>query len=90
MKTTLKVPDELFPRAKDAADRRGQSLEQLVATAVERELATPAQEGAGSRRQKAAIKTSRVQLEALSQRIREAWPEGVTAVEAIREQRRDL
>jgi hypothetical protein len=90
VKTTLEMPDELFRRAKAVAARRGQSLKQLVTTAVERELSTPAQEGAGSKRRKAAIDASLGELEALSRRIREAWPEGVTAVEAIREQRRDL
>ncbi len=90
MKTTLEMPDELFRRAKAVAARRGQSLKQLVTTAVERELATPAQEGAGSGRRKTAIDASLRELDALTQRIRAAWPEDVSAVEAIREQRRDL
>lgn len=90
MKTTLEMPDELFRRAKATAAKRGQSLKQLVTTAVERELAARAPERGDSRRRKAEVDASLRELESLSQRISAAWPRGVTAVEAIREQRRDL
>jgi len=90
VKITLELPDELFRRAKAVAARREQSLKELVTTAVERELDTPAHGGAGSGPGNAAIDASLVELEVLSRRIREAWPKGVTAAEAIREQRRDL
>jgi hypothetical protein len=74
MKTTLEMPDELFRRAKATAAQRGQSLKQLVTAALERELAGPALGTKSSKRK----------------RISAVWPEGVSAVDAIREQRRDL
>ena len=90
MKTTLEMPDELFRRAKTVAARRGQSLKQLVTTALERELAAPAPGIKSSRRKQAEVEASLRELERISKAISAAWPEGVSAVEAIREQRRDL
>ena len=90
MKTTLEMPDELFRRAKTMAARRGLSLKQLVATALERELAGSAPGARSSRRKQAEVATSLREFERISQEISAAWPEGVSAVDAIREQRRDL
>jgi predicted transcriptional regulator len=90
MKTTLEMPDELFRRAKTVAAKRGQSLKQLVTTALERELAGPAPGIKSSKRKQAEVEASLRELERITKEISAAWPEGVSAVEAIREQRRDL
>lgn len=90
MKTTLEMPDELFRRAKTVAARRGQSLKQLVTTALERELAGPTPGTKSSKRKQAEVEASLRKFERISKQISAAWPEGVSAVEAIREQRRDL
>jgi len=90
MKTTLEMPDELFRRAKTVAAKRGQSLKQLVTTALERELAGPAPRTKSSKRKQAEVEASLRELERITKEISAAWPEGVSAVEAIREQRRDL
>lgn len=90
MKTTLEMPDELFRRAKVTAARRGQSLKQLVTTALERELAGPAPGARFSKRKQAEVEASLREFELISKKISAAWPKRVGAVEAIREQRRDL
>lgn len=90
MKTTLEMPDKLFRRAKATAAQRGQSLKQLVTAALERELAGPAPGTKNSKRKQAEVEASLRELERITKKISAAWPEGVSAVEAIREQRRDL
>ena len=90
MKTTLEMPDELFRRAKTVAAKRGQSLKQLVTTALEHELAGPAPGIKSSKRKQAEVEASLREFERISKEISAAWPERVSAVEAIREQRRDL
>jgi hypothetical protein len=90
MKTTLEMPDELFRRAKATAAHRGQSLKQLVTVALERELAGPAPGTRNSKRKQAEIKATMRELKKITKRISVVWPEGVSAVDAIREQRRDL
>ncbi len=90
MKTTLEMPDELFRRAKTTAAQRGQSLKQLVTVALERELAGPASRPRTSKRSKAEVSAFLRELKKISKRISAVWPEGVSAVDAIREQRRDL
>ena len=90
MKTTLEMPDELFRRAKTTAAQRGQSLKQLVTVALERELAGPAPGTKPSKRKRAEVAVFLRELEKVSKRISAVWPEGVSAVDAIREQRRDL
>ena len=90
MKTTLEMPDELFRRAKTVAAKRGQSLKQLVTTALERELAGPAPGPKSSKRKLAEVAASLREFERISKQISAAWPEGISAVQAIREQRRDL
>jgi hypothetical protein len=84
------MPDKLFRRAKATAAQRGLSLKQLVTAALERELAEPAPGTKSSKRKRAEIEASLRELERISKAISAAWPEGVSAVEAIREQRRDL
>ena len=39
MKTTLELPDSLFPRAKSSATRKGQTMTAFVTSAVEAKLA---------------------------------------------------
>ena len=90
MKTTLEMPDKLFRRAKATAAQRGQSLKQLVTTALERELAGPAPAPKSSKRKRAEVEAFLRELKKISKRISAVWPEGVSAVDAIREQRRDL
>ena len=90
MKTTLEMPNELFRRAKATAAQRGQSLKQLVTVALERELAEPAPGTKDAKDKRAEIKAAMRELKKISKRIGAAWPEGVSAAEAIREQRRDL
>jgi len=88
MKTTLEMPDELFRRAKATAAQRGQSLKQLVTTALERELTGPAPGTRTSKRKRAEVEAFLRELDKISKKISAAWPEGVSAVEAVREQRR--
>jgi hypothetical protein len=88
MKTTLEMPDELFRRAKTTAAQRGQSLKQLVNVAIERELAGPAPAGKSPKRTRAEVEAFLRELKTISKQISTAWPEGVSAVDAIREQRR--
>lgn len=88
MKTTLEMPDELFRRAKTTAAQRGQSLKQLVTVALERELAGPAPGASTSKRKQAEVAAFLRELDKISKRISAVWPEGVSAVDAIREQRR--
>jgi len=88
MKTTLEMPDKLFRRAKATAAQRGQSLKQLVTAAIERELAEPAPGTKTSKRKRAEVEAFLRELDKISKKISAAWPEGVSAVEAIREQRR--
>ena len=88
MKTTLEMPDELFRRAKTTAAQRGQSLKQLVTVALERELAGPAPGARTSKRRQAEVAAFLRELKKISKRISAVWPEGVSAVDAIREQRR--
>jgi hypothetical protein len=90
MKTTLEMPDKLFRRAKATAAQRGQSLKQLVTVALERELAGLASGAKTSKRKQAEVEASLRELERITKEISAVWPEGVSAVEAIREQRRDL
>ena len=90
MKTTLEMPDELFRRAKTVAAKRGLSLKQLVTAALERELDSPAPGARSSKRKQAEVAASLREFERISTQISAAWPEGVSAVDAIREQRRDL
>jgi len=45
VKTTIEIPDPLFREAKAAAAARGESLRQLVTSALRRHLAAP--EGGG-------------------------------------------
>jgi hypothetical protein len=88
MKTTLEMPDKLFRRAKATAAQRGQSLKQLVTAALERELAGPAPGTKTSKRKQSEVEAFLRELDKISRGISAVWPEGVSAVEAIREQRR--
>lgn len=45
MKTTIEIPDPLFREAKAAAAARGESLRELVSSALRRHLAAPARGG---------------------------------------------
>ena len=88
MKTTLEMPDELFRRAKATAAQRGPSLKQLLTVAIERELAGPASGAKTSKRKRTEVGAFLRELDQISGKISAAWPDGVSAVEAIREQGR--
>ena len=90
MKTTLEMPDDLFRRAKTAAAKRGQSLKQLVTTALERELAKPSRPATSARARNARAKAWLSEFDKLSRQISGSWNSDMSAVEAIREQRREL
>jgi hypothetical protein len=90
MKTTLEMPDDLFRRAKTTAAKRGQSLKQLVTTAIEHELAKPARPAASARTRNARAQAWLSEFDELSRRISASWNSDMSAVETIREQRRDL
>lgn len=90
MKTTLEMTDELFRRVKTTAAKRGLSLKQLVTTALERELKEPAPGAQTENRKQAEVEASLREFEKISRKISAAWPAGVSAAEAVREQRRDL
>ncbi len=90
MKTTLEMPDELFRRAKTTAAKRGQSLKQLVTTALEHELSKPFKPAASAKARNARAEAWLKEFDDLSRRISAAWNSDTGAVEAIREQRREL
>ena len=90
MKTTLEMPDELFRRAKATAAQRGQSLKQLITAALQHELSKPKHAAGSARARRAQVRATMRELKKISKRISAVWPEGVSAVDAIREQRRDL
>lgn len=84
------MPDELFRRAKATAAKRGQSLKQLVTTAVEHELAKPSKPATSAKVRNARAEAWLKEFDDLSRRISAAWNSDTGAVEAIREQRREL
>ena len=88
MKTTLEMPNELFRRAKATAAQRGQSLKQLVTGALERELAEPVPGAKIAKRKRSEVEAFLRELDEISRKISAAWPQGVSAVDAVREQRR--
>ncbi len=90
MKTTLEMPDELFRRAKATAAQRGQSLKQLITAALQHELSEPKHGTGSARTRRVDVRATMRELKNISKRISAVWPEGVSAVGAIREQRRDL
>lgn len=90
MKTTLEMPDELFRRAKATAAQRGQSLKQLITAALQHELSKPKHVAGSARGRRAQARATMRELKKISKRISAVWPEGVSAVDAIREQRREL
>lgn len=83
MKTTIEMPDELFRKAKAVAALRGQSLKELITTAMERELAG----GETTSSPEPSPENYLQQLEAFAQANASAWKTGKTAVEAVAEMR---
>ena len=83
MKTTIEMPDELFRKAKAVAALRGQTLKDLITTAMERELTASDATSAHVPSTDAYLR----QLEAFAQANAAAWVTGKTAVEAIAEMR---
>jgi predicted transcriptional regulator len=90
MKTTLEMPDDLFRRVKTTAAKRGQSLKQLVTTALEHELANPSRPAASAKARDAHAKAWLSEFDKLSGQISTRWNSDMSAVDAIREQRREL
>lgn len=84
------MPDDLFRRAKTRAAKRGQSLKQLVTTALEHELARPSGPTASAKARNARAKAWLSEFDELSRQISASWNSDMSAVEAIREQRREL
>jgi len=82
MKTTIEIPTGLFKQAKSEAARRGQSLKELIAGAVAREVrgVKPI-----SKQEAAAIWN---ELRRIANANSKAWKGKPDAVAAIREQRR--
>jgi Antitoxin ParD len=83
MKTTIEMSDELFRKAKVVAALRGQTLKDLITTAIERELTAADATSAHAPSTDDYLR----QLEALAQANAAAWVTGKTAVEAIAEMR---
>jgi hypothetical protein len=83
MKTTIEMPDDLFRTAKSVAAIRGQTLKQLITTAIERELAADQTIGSTELSTEDYLR----RLEALAQANATAWKTGKTAEEAIAELR---
>jgi len=82
IKTTLEMPSALFRRAKATAATRGQTLKQLVTSALDRELrlSEPGTAKAGA----SVVRTVRK----LAAENAAKWLTGHGAVDAVREQRR--
>lgn len=90
MKTTVEIPDDLFRAAKAAALMRGQTLKQLLTTAVEHELkgAQPAGlPGAGDRSQEARAPAFRLKLEEFARQNAAAWGSEKPALQQLQEDR---
>ena len=82
MKTTMEMPDTLFRKAKAIAALRGQSLKELVTTAITREV------GESSSRPTASIEEWLKEYQGLGRRIETAWKGGKSAVQTLHEMRR--
>ncbi|MGH8608929.1 MAG: hypothetical protein ACREX9_16410, partial [Gammaproteobacteria bacterium] len=78
MKTTIEMPDDLFRTAKSVAAIRGQTLKQLITTAIERELAANQTSGSTELSTEGYLH----RIDALAQANATAWKTGKTAEEA--------
>jgi hypothetical protein len=87
MKTTIDMPDELFRKAKAVAALRGQSMKDFITQLLARELEAPIKPTANARK-KAADAFSR-ELETLAAQVGKDWKTGLSATNAVREQRRN-
>ena len=79
MKTTIEMPDDLFRTVKSVAALRGQTIKQLITTAIERELT--ANQTIGSTELSTEDYLRR--LDALAQDNATAWKTGKTAEESV-------
>lgn len=86
MKTTIEMPDDLFRKAKAIAALRGQSMKDLITQLLTREIGAPLAPTASARK-KAADAFSQ-ELEALATQVGKEWKTGLSATDAVREQRR--
>jgi ribosomal protein L12E/L44/L45/RPP1/RPP2 len=86
MKTTIEMPDDLFRKAKAIAALRGQSMKDLITQLLTREIGAPLAPTANARK-KAADAFSQ-ELEALATQVGKEWKTGLSATDAVREQRR--
>ena len=87
MKTTIEMPDDLFRKAKAVAALRGQSMKDFITQLLTREIGAPIPPTANARK-KAADAFSR-ELETLAAQVRKEWKTGLSATDAVREQRRN-
>jgi Arc/MetJ family transcription regulator len=86
MKTTIEMPDDLFRKAKAIAALRGQSMKQLITQLLQREIGAPLARTASARK-KGANSFSQ-ELEALATQVSKEWETGLSATDAVQEQRR--
>lgn len=86
MKTTIEMPDDLFRKAKAVAALRGQSMKDLITQLLMREIGAPLAPTAKARK-KAADAFSQ-ELEVLASQVGKEWKTGLSAADAVREQRR--
>jgi ribosomal protein L12E/L44/L45/RPP1/RPP2 len=87
MKTTIEMPDELFRKAKAIAALRGQSMKEFITQLLVREIGAPIASTANARK-KSADAFSR-ELETLAAQVGKEWKTGLSATDAVREQRRN-
>ncbi|MHB1620623.1 MAG: hypothetical protein ACYCTY_11690 [Sulfuricella sp.] len=86
MKTTIEMPDDLFRKAKAVAALRGQSMKDLITQLLQREIGAPLAPTASARKKTA--DTFSQELEALATQVGKEWKTGLSATDAVREQRR--
>ena len=88
MKTTIEMPDDLFRRAKAVAALQGLRMKDWLTNLLRREVGASAAAPPGDRQHE--IEAFNRELDRLARKISAASQGPQDAVDAIREQRRDL
>ncbi len=88
MKTTLELPDDLYRQVKAVAALRGQTMKDWLTALLRRELESPASVREADAA--ASVDVFNAELDRLSERISDHWQGPQDAVQAVREQRRNL